>query len=610
MFYETKFSGSKKFVITENTKIVFSDCPFEGYIRTSLDSVRGKLGAGEGEIHEILFSLGIPEEIKKEIEKTRKVVGDPEEYVIVIGQSLKIYATEPIGYLRAVSTVMQMSWDGGLSGELIYDYPACSVRGYRVYMPGRETLADFKKMIDFIVYYKYNSIILEVGGAMEYKRHPKINEKWIEFCKECSKYSGCADDIQDSQNWAKDSIHYENGDGSYLTQDECRELARYCEERGIEIIPECPTLSHTDYICHAYPEIAERQNDPYPDTYCPEHPLTYKIVFDVLDEVIDVFKPKKINIGHDEFYSVAICDKCKGKIPSSVFAEDVKVISEYLAKKGVETMMWGEKLLKARYPDGRRIGGWYEEGDYNGVRFRIPSMYDCADKMPKGVTYIHWYWEFGDHHDDEYHSRNYPVVFGNFSALGCDKYRTRINRGIKGGFVSNWGSNAEEYMQRNGQFLNLVTTGYALWSDTYDDADREAVDRRAIIELYRKHNESIKNPIKVRHAAHHVINSPTFWCGRFIVDEIYILGHYKVIYTDGQTASLPVKFGTNIGPFNSPIKKNFREVIYSTLPIKTSHGYTFEHLYENPYPEKKIDRIEYVPAVGKEDIKVDYEFYI
>jgi hypothetical protein len=237
-------------------------------------------------------------------------------------------------------------------------------------------------------------------------------------------------------------------------------------------------------------------------------------------------------------------------------------------------------------------------------------MYDCADKMPKGVTYLHWYWEFGDHLDDEYHSRNYPVVFGNFSALGCEHYRRRINRGVGGGFVSNWGSNAEEYMQRNGQYYNLVTTGYALWSDTYDDSEKDALKDRAVAELYRKRNLKIKNPIKVRHAAHHYIDSPPFWCGRFIVDEVYLLGNYEITYGDGTKAYLPVKFGTNIGPFESPLKKNFTEIIYSTLPIKCKKGYTFEHLYENPYPEKKIESIKYVAVAGKENIKVDYEFFI
>ncbi len=610
MFITPKSISENPLIITKNTKVVIPECRYKGYLESCIDSLRGSGDGDTLECKSLTFSLGIPDDVKKKIERKRKIVADPEEYVISLAETAEIYATEYDGFLRAASTLMQMASDGELSETLIYDYPACSIRGYRVYMPGRETFEDFKKMIDFIVYYKYNKIILEVGGAMEYKRHPKINEKWIEFCEECSKYSGRSEDIQASQQWAKDSIHYENGDGSYLTQDECRELRDYCLDRGIEIIPECPTLSHSDYICLAYPELAERQNDPYPDTYCPSNPQSYKVAFDILDEVIEVFEPKRINIGHDEFYSVGICDKCKGKSNSSIFAEDVRVISEYLASKGVETMMWGEKLLKARFPDGRRIGGWYEEHDCNGVKFRIPSMYDCADKMPKGVTYIHWYWEFGEHLDDEFHSRNYPVVFGNFSALRCDHFRRRINRGIKGGFVSNWGSNAEEYMQRNGQYLALVTTGYALWSDTYDDSDRDVLESKAITELYRKHNLNVKNPIKVRHAAHHVIDSPAFWCGRFIVDEIYVLGHYVVTYSDGTTAELPVKFGTNVGSFNSPIKKNFYEILYSTLPIKTKDGNLFEHLYENPYPEKKIEKIEYIPNPGKENIKVDYTFDI
>lgn len=607
MFIQPKVLSHEKVVITSKTGLTVDSCDFEKYISHCIDTLRTDTDKGV-ECKSISFISGIPEDVKSRVEKTSQITGDSEEYVLSISEDILVYASQPVGFLRAVSTIMQMVSSDELMKCFLYDYPACSIRGYRVYMPGHKTLGDFKEMVDFLVYYKFNAMILEVGGAMEYKRHPKINEKWVEFCRECSKYSGRAEEIQEGQGWDKDSIHYENGDGEFLTQDECRSLAEYCRERGIEIIPECPTLSHTDYICHAYPEIAERQNDPYPDTYCPEHPMTYKIVFDVLDEVIDVFKPKRINIGHDEFYSVAVCDKCKGKIPSSVYADDVKKISEYLASKGIETMMWGEKLLKARFPDGRKIGGWYEPHICNGVTYQIPNMYDCADKMPKGVTYLHWYWEFGDHLDDEYHSRNYPVVYGNFSALGCNRFRERINRGISGGFCSNWGSNAEEYMQRNGQYFNLVTTGYALWSDSYDDSEREALKSRAVIELYRKRNQKIKNPLKVRHCAYHSIDSPTFWCGRFIVDEIYVLGNYVVTYEDGATASLQVKLGTNIGPYEPRNKKHTSEVLYSTLPIKQKKGYLYEHLYENPYPGKKIEKIEYVPAEGKENIKIAYSF--
>ena len=72
-------------------------------------------------------------------------------------------------------------------------------------------------------------------------------------------------------------------------------------------------------------------------------------VFDILDEVIEVFKPKRIHIGHDELYTACVCERCKDKKPSDIYAEDVRKISNYLAGKGVGTMMWGEKLLRARW---------------------------------------------------------------------------------------------------------------------------------------------------------------------------------------------------------------------------------------------------------------------
>ncbi len=604
MFITPKTARCRQLVFNENTEIIIPKSEISEYTKACIDLLKKNAAADDIVCKKISFVLGIPEEIKAKIEKTRKITGNPEEYVLSLGEESIVYAKEPIGFIRAVSTIMQMSGEGELSENLIYDYPACSIRGFRTYLPGRETFEEFKKVVDFIAYYKYNTIILEIGGAMEYKRHPKINEKWVEFCKECSAYSGRADEIQRSQKWAKNSIHYENGDGAFLTQDECKELASYCRERGLEIIPECPTLCHSDYICMAYPEIAERQNDPYPDTYCPSNPLSYKIAFDVLDEVIEVFEPKRINIGHDEYYSMAVCEKCRDRDPSDIYSEDVRKLSEHLASMGVETLMWGDSLLKARYTAGEKIGGWHDRY----MKGHVPDMYRCADKMPRGVTYINWFWQHGEHLDDEYHCRNYPVVFGNFSALSCDNFRERINRGVLGGIVSNWGSNADEYMQRNHLYYNLVSTAYALWSDTYNDKERENLHNLTVKELYRKHNEKIKNPLTVRHSAFYYTESPLFWDGVFIVEEEYLLGKYKITYTDKTESLLPVKFGTNIGPNNSPVKDNFKEVLYSTIPIEIVQGHLFEHKYENPHPEKRIEKIEYVPEQGKEEIKVKFEF--
>ena len=144
--------------------------------------------------------------------------------------------------------------------------------------------------------------------------------------------------------WAKNSIHADNGGGSFITQDEMREIIAYCREREIEVIPEVPSLSHSDYIVMAHPDLNERKEDTYPDTYCPSNPKSYEILFDILDEVIEVFHPEYVNIGHDECYTLAKCDRCKGKAPADLYVEDITKINNYLNARDIKAIMWGEKV--------------------------------------------------------------------------------------------------------------------------------------------------------------------------------------------------------------------------------------------------------------------------
>jgi hypothetical protein len=227
--------------------------------------------------------------------------------------------------------------------------------------------------------------------------------------------------------------------------------------------------------------------------------------------------------------------------------------------------------------------------------------------LPCGITYLNWYWEFGDHLDDEYHSRKFPVLYGNFNAIKCNNYRRRINYGVKGGFVSNWGSCKKEYMQRNFQYFKLVNSAYAMWSDSYDSDDADQLREYTLDVLYKTFSSGIKNPIRVLHGANHSEKPKMFWCGRAIDDSLYMLGHYEVIYNDGTKALLPVKLGTNIASRNAT-EREIMEASYSTKAVKDGDKYLFEHLYENPYPDKKIVSVSYIPETGKEAITIDYTF--
>ncbi len=592
-----------------STSVVIGDCAVT-------DFVKSRVAALSSESDALLctsleFVLGIPDDKRAELDKMGRKPND-EEYIIDLGEKSVVYASKPEGFVFAVATLEQLKASDELVPLYLYDAPDCGIRGYRVFLPGRETIGEFKQMIDMLAYYKFNAIILEIGGAMEYKNHPEINEAWVEFCDDVRRYSGRAHEIQFKMYpWAKNSIHCDNGDGGFISQDECRDIAAYCRARGINVIPEEPTLSHVDYMLLRRPDLREQALDEYADTYCPSNPESYKLAFELLDEVIDVFKPEYINIGHDECYTIGICEKCKGKSPVELYVSDITKVHDYLASKGVKTMMWGEKLLDARADDGvTPIGGAETRRtnpDTGESYVYIPALYECADKLPRDIKILHWYWGFDYNYDRVYHDNGYEMVFGNLSAQRLVNWRERINWGAKGGFVSNWGSNAEEYLQRNIQMFSLLFSAYCFWSDDYDYCDRDEVGKAVIAEYYRRRHENFGPAITIVHTTEHYIKHVPFYDGIFIDDAVYMLGNYVVTYDDGTTALLPVKYGTNIafsGIDPSSLKGDFTQVCGATLPTKIDGKLYFECPYKNPFPTKKIVDITYKPLESKQDAKV------
>ncbi|HBJ18493.1 MAG TPA: hypothetical protein DDY70_01930, partial [Clostridiales bacterium] len=262
---------------------------------------------------------------------------------------LTVFAEDKEGVLNGLMTFLRLlDAEGGFAYRTVCDGTVYSFRGVKIMMPARSEIPDYRDFVDMMMYFRHNTLMIEVGGAMEYKRHPEINEGWEEYCAFMSEYSGKSKVLQEETfPWRKNSIHSNNGGGSYLTQEEVRALIAYAEERGIRVIPEVPSTSHCDYLLTRHPELAERPEDPYPDTFCPSNPASYELLFDVFDEVIEVFHPEVMNVGHDEYYSINICDRCRKRIAeaSDIFAEDLTKIHDYLAAKGVKTMFWCDKIM-------------------------------------------------------------------------------------------------------------------------------------------------------------------------------------------------------------------------------------------------------------------------
>lgn len=538
-----------------------------------------------GEIEDIYF-LPLDAQITKEANEAfkNKETLNEESYIIKTeSKKISVYASSTRGFLYAAGSLYRRC-DGGICEGIILNIPLCEVRGIKLYLPSRENMGFFREFADMCMHYGYNTMYVEVGGAMEYKRHPEINEGWVEYCEIFREYNGKTDDVQNIGPFNKNSIHIENGGGKYLTQKEVKELVLYCRERGIEVIPEVPSLSHSDYLLTRHPELAENKLDPVPDVYCPSNEKVYELLFDVLDEIAEVFEPKTVHIAHDEWYAMPLCEKCAKKTAADLFAGDVKKIRDYLFKKGIKTMIWGDRLLNGHRKSGEPwIGGgvrvrkvksdrtvnvrgklypiyneyWGEETQTSrgGTLYHCPPTYECIEKIPADVLVMNWSFRTmcGDKISDyELHKHKLWSIYGNFN-FGMTEFENwfqRIKDGVHGIAISNWSKVDREHMQRNAIFLSMVYAAIMLWNRDFDETKSEENIVKAADDLFNYHYKKIKKGSYVRivHTSDVCIGHPAFADGYGIVKDDFKIGSYKILYDNGDTQTEDIVWGENIGP--------------------------------------------------------------
>ena len=520
--------------------------------------------------------------------------------------TLTICANDKRGWLYGACDVLWQAQNnkGLVEGGLRFASPQCPFRGLKMYLPAPDALDQFYKVVDMLVYYRYNAVILEIGGAMEYKRHPEINESWIEYCREMARYPQRADEVQNMFGWVKNSIHFENGGGRWLSQDTVRQLVDYCRQRGLEVIPEVPCLSHSDYLLNAHQELAERPYDPFPDTYCPSNPAVYDLLFDVMDEVIEVFQPKVMQIGHDEYYSIAVCDACRQRDPADILAGDITRIHDYLVRRGIRVMYWSEKMLEHITSWGEGLAGAERhcKCSRNTVH-RIPATWRAIDRIPPDCIAHHWYWALRESHDQAFLSRGMEMTYGNWDPRGFVNWQKRVEAGALGAAPSHWTALNQVTMQRNGVLLSLVFGAYLLWRTDYTDDRYDELLRAAMEELYLYHNRAaLAGPhLEFTHMT-------TIWREHVYITSAPMepekdqVGKYVISFQSGRTLEVPLVYGVNI--MNQArewdrtrnaewdcyeVDAALAEVTAATLPLLQPDGTTqFRFVVKNPWPDDPV----------------------
>jgi hypothetical protein len=387
----------------------------------------------------------------------------PEGYrVRVHSDGVELLASRRLGLLYAVETLLQLAKNGALPYCEINDKPRTPLRGFHFGLPPREELDFARRLIRYVLIpMRYNTLFIEFAGGMRFDKHPEISEAWERG--NLAAKAGKQPAIPHSSMVAG---------GGLLEKEEVREFIVYCKSYGFEVIPEVQSFGHVQYITYAHPEIAEvaetaengkeldtRHADQPPSTfyhhsYCPLHEKSYEIIYDIIDEIVEVVRPERyVHMGHDEIYQVGICPRCRDKNHADLYALHVTRMHDYLAKKGLKMMIWCDMLQPTeRY-----------------------KTYPAIDRLPRDIVMLDfiWYFHFDLDMEDHILPYGYKVIMGNMYSSHYPRFEQRIAKeGMIGGEVSTWCRFDEYTLAKEGKIYDLLYSAEMLWSDKYDSRAR------------------------------------------------------------------------------------------------------------------------------------------
>ena len=181
-----------------------------------------------------------------------------------------------------------------------------------------------------------------------------------------------------------------------ITRDGARRFAALCKKFDIRLIPEFQSLGHQSWKAETFPLLtvypafdltpgAFSNNE---GIYCrewdPLNPEVWRIVFQLIDEIIVAFRADAFHVGMDEIFLLGseLSPSTRGKDSSVLFAKAVNEIHAHLVRKRhVEMLMWGDRLIDGKKYD---FGEW--EAATNGTAAAI-------DLIPKDIIVCPWHYE-------------------------------------------------------------------------------------------------------------------------------------------------------------------------------------------------------------------------
>lgn len=232
--------------------------------------------------------------------------------------------------------------------------------GIHLLMTRSDTTEQLTDAVNDLAQLGVNTIVAEIDYGYEYQSHPNLRSR------------------------------------NASSREQLKKLLAQCRKNNIRLIPQFQFLGHqswessTSPLLTQYPQFDETPGK-YPNnegiycrSWCPLNPEVNPIVFELVDELIEVLEADAFHVGMDEVFIIAedSCFRCKGKDKAEIFA---KAINDYhrhiVGKHKIEMLMWGDRLI-----DSSKInyGRWEASANHTAK---------AVDLIPTDIIICDWHYE-------------------------------------------------------------------------------------------------------------------------------------------------------------------------------------------------------------------------
>lgn len=277
-------------------------------------------------------------------------LGDEAYTLNIESGRITLQAKDAQGISHALATLHQLiltAKDNKLPVLSIQDKPRFGYRGLMLDCSRHFwTVDELKETLSQMAFFKLNTLQMHLTDNNAWRlamdKYPELTEKGTFY-----------PDFPDMS-------------GKYYTTDDLKELVRYAQSLGIEIIPEVDLPGHSTALLAAMPQLSCKGGsfEAYPEELpfsqrkrgnenmlCIGNPESIRFAQEVVDALIQIFPSPYIHLGGDEVPTAIWekCPKCQAlykkegmKEPGEIQDYFTRKMSEYIRSKGKTMVGWDE----------------------------------------------------------------------------------------------------------------------------------------------------------------------------------------------------------------------------------------------------------------------------